>query len=223
MLGRVDSPAGARARLLYLAQPNTPPATTPRRGSPHMQARLVAFRASFCVSCLLPAASVSQALKSKIFWSINIVGFIICGSTGAVSTHLAMIAGDFGLDVAQMSRVRCETSLAALPASATHCSQRPLRLRLVRTETSVLTAHCLPTPSQQCPPQTILMPCALSALVSDWIVGRQLDKGRIGLHTLFVATECFIAGARVTGNIDHSLPPKRDAHVITCVVDARCS
>lgn len=41
----------------------------------------------------------------------------------------------------------------------------------------------------------MLVPCAFSALVSDWLIGRELDRGRIGLHTLFVLTELFLAAA----------------------------
>lgn len=62
--------------------------------------------------------TLQRALRSPVFWSINIVGFVICGSTGAVSTHLALVAGDFGLDVAQMSRVRDPAPLTTDPAAA---------------------------------------------------------------------------------------------------------
>lgn len=92
----------------------------------------------------------AQAIRTRSFWTMTLVGLVICCSTGAVTTHMAMIAADFGLSVAQMSK-------------------------------------------------RIVMPCALSALCADFVIGRELDRGRVGPHTLFALTELSLVGAPATG------------------------
>jgi hypothetical protein len=48
--------------------------------------------------------SVKEAMRTRAFWVLLLIGFAVCCSTGGITAHAALIAADAGLDLRAMSR-----------------------------------------------------------------------------------------------------------------------
>ncbi len=49
--------------------------------------------------------SVREAMRTRVFWVLLLIGFVVCCSTGGITAHAALIAADAGLDLRAMARI----------------------------------------------------------------------------------------------------------------------